>query len=47
MDIGTFIQLIRIHKSIWNVSDKLYNNRIQRTKDIAHIASEMNITGFS
>ena len=35
MDIGKFIQLIRLHKSIWNVSDKLYSNRIKRTKDIA------------
>ena len=46
MDIGKFIQLIRLHKSIWNVSDKLYSNRIQRTKDIAHIANEMNGTGL-
>ena len=46
MDIGTCIQLIRLHKSIWNVSDKLYSNRIQRTKDIAHIANEMNVTGL-
>ena len=43
MDIGKFIQLIRLHKSIWNVSDSLYSNRI---KDIAHIANEMNITGL-
>ena len=46
MDIGQFIQLIRLHKSIWNVSDKLYSNRIQRTKYIAHIANEMNGTGL-
>ena len=46
MDIGTFIQFIRLHKSIWNVSDKLYSNRIQRTKYIAHIAYEMNVTGL-
>ena len=46
MDIGKFIQLIRIHNSIWNVSDKLYSNRIQRKKYIAHIANEMNVTGL-
>ena len=46
MDIGKCIQLIQIHKSIWNVGDKLYSNRIQRRKDIAHIANEMNVTGL-
>ena len=46
MDIGKFIQLIRIHKSIWNVSDKLYSNRIQRTTYIANIANEMIVTGL-
>ena len=46
MDIGKFIQLIRLHKSIWNVSDILYSNRIKRTKYIAHIANEMNVTGL-
>ena len=46
MDICQFIQLTRLHKSIWNVSDKLYSNRIQRTKYIAHIANEMNVTGL-
>ena len=46
MDIGKFIQLFRLHKSIWNVSDKLYSNRIQRTKYIVHIANEMNVKGL-
>ena len=46
MDIGKFIKLIRFHKSIWNVSDKLYSNRIQRSTYIAHIANEMNVTGL-
>ena len=27
------------------IVDKLYSNRLQRTKDIAHIANEMNVTG--
>ena len=44
MDIGTLIHLIRMHKSIWIVADNLYSNRIQRTKYIAHIANEMNVT---
>ena len=46
MDIGKFIQLIRLLKSIWNVSDKLYSNRIQRAKYIAHIANEINVSGL-
>ena len=46
MDIRKFIHLIRIHKLIWNVGDKLYSNRIQMTKYIAHIANEMNVTGL-
>ena len=46
MAIRKCIQLLRIHKSIWNIGDTLYSNRIQRTKDIAHIASEMNVTGL-
>ena len=46
MDIGKYIKLMRIQKSIWNVSDKLYSNRIQRTKHIAHIANEMSVSGL-
>ena len=46
MDIGKCIQLIRIRRSIWNVSDNLYSNWIQRTKDIVHIANEINVTGL-
>ena len=46
VDIGKFIQLIRIHKSIWNISDTLYNNRIQRTTYISPIHNEMNVTGL-
>ena len=47
MDIGKFIQLIRINISIWNVPDKLYSKMIQRTTYIAHIANEINVTGLS
>ena len=49
MDIGKCIQIIQIHKSIWSVVIKLYSNRIQRTKYIAHImliANEMNVTSL-
>ena len=46
MDIRKFIHLIRIYKLIWNVGDNLYSNRIMRTKYIAHIANEMNVTGL-
>ena len=34
MDIVKFIKLFRIHKSIWNVSDKLYSNRIYKGQKI-------------
>ena len=47
IDIGKFIQLIRINISICNVADKLYSKMIQRTTYIAHIANEMNVTGLS
>ena len=46
MDITyTLIQLIIPLISIWNVKLAEYSNINKRNKDIAHIVSELNISG--
>ena len=32
MDIGKWIQYIRLHKYIWKAGDKIYSDKIQRKK---------------